>query len=72
MHNLWNRFVQFTDQKKSEMVQTAQINFPQIAILSGFKYKLMLKLLHIFEICYMIQRINSYNLLTDKMAEKVP
>ena len=32
----------------------------------------MFKLLDISEICYMIQRLNSYNLLTDKMAEKVP
>ena len=29
----------------------------------------MYKLLDISEICYMIQRLNSYNLLTDKMAE---
>ena len=25
MHNLWTRFAQFTHQKKSEMLQTAQI-----------------------------------------------
>ena len=31
----------------------------------------MLTFLDIFEICYMIQRLNSYNLLTDKVAEKV-
>ena len=27
MHNLYTRLVQFTDQKKYEMVQTAQIEF---------------------------------------------
>ena len=32
----------------------------------------MLTLLDISEICSMIQRINSYNLLTDQVAEKVP
>ena len=32
----------------------------------------MLMLLDISEICSMIQRLNSYNLLTDKVAEKVP
>ena len=31
----------------------------------------MLMLLDISEICSMIQRLNSYNLLTDKVAEKV-
>ena len=31
----------------------------------------MLKLLDISEICYIIQKLNSYNLLTDKVAEKV-
>ena len=32
----------------------------------------MFMLLHISEICSMIQRLNSYNLLTDKVALKVP
>ena len=32
----------------------------------------MLKLLDISEICYIIQRLNSYNLLTDIVAEKFP
>ena len=32
----------------------------------------MLKLLDISEICYIIQRLNSYSLLTNKVAEKVP
>ena len=32
----------------------------------------MLTLLDISEICSVIQRINSYNLLTEKVAEKVP
>ena len=40
-------------------------------MLQGVKRKLMLKLLDISEICYMVQRLNSYNLLTDKVAEKV-
>ena len=31
----------------------------------------MLKLLDISEICYMIQRFNSYNFLSDKVTEKV-
>ena len=31
----------------------------------------MLTLLDISEICYMIQKLNSCNLLTDKVAEKV-
>ena len=33
---------------------------------------LMLTLLDTSEICSMIQRLNSYNLLTDKVTEKVP
>ena len=32
----------------------------------------MLTLCDIFKMCSMIQRLNSYNLLTDKVAEKVP
>ena len=32
----------------------------------------MLKLLNISEICFRIQNLNSYNLLTDKVVEKVP
>ena len=32
----------------------------------------MLKFLGISEICYIIQKFNSYNLLTNKVAEKVP
>ena len=42
------------------------------SILQGLKYELMLKLLEILEICYIIQRLNSHNLLTAKVAEKVP
>ena len=42
-----------------------------MAILQSLKYKLMLTLLDISEICYMIQKLNSCNLLTDKVAEKV-
>ena len=43
-----------------------------MAILQGLKNKLMLTLVDISEICSMIQRLNSYNLVTDKVAEKVP
>ena len=32
----------------------------------------MLTFMDISEICYMIQGLNSYNLLTDKVTEKVP
>ena len=32
----------------------------------------MLTLLDIFKVCPMIQRLSSSNLLTDKVAEKVP
>ena len=32
----------------------------------------MLKLLDISKICYIIQKLNSYNLLIEKVAEKVP
>ena len=45
---------------------------PSIAILQGLKYKLMLKLLDISEVCSTIQKLNSYNLQTDKVTEKVP
>ena len=41
-------------------------------MLQGLKYKVMLTLRDISEICSMIQRLNSYNLLTDKVTEKVP
>ena len=54
------------------MVQTIQINFPYIAILQGLKYELMLMLRDISEVCPMIQRLKSYNLLTAKVTEKVP
>ena len=32
----------------------------------------MLMLRDIYEVSFMIQRLNSYNLLTDKLIEKVP
>ena len=32
----------------------------------------MIKLLDISKICYMIERLNWYNLTTDKVSEKVP
>ena len=38
----------------------------------SLKYKLLLMLRDISEVCSMIQRLNSYNLLTDKVTEKVP
>ena len=41
-------------------------------ILQGLKYKLMLTLLDISKVCSMIQILSSYNLLNDKVAEKVP
>ena len=43
----------------------------QIAILQGLKYKLMVTLLDNSEICSIIQRLNPYNLLTDRLAKKV-
>ena len=42
MHNLHARFSQFTNQKKSEMIQAIQIELPKIALLQGLKYKLIL------------------------------
>ena len=63
-HNLQSR-------NKSEMVQTTQIKLSIIAMLQGLKYKLMLTLLDISEVCFMIQRLHSYNLLTDKVTENV-
>ena len=54
------------------MVQTVLIELSIKSVQQGLKYKLMLTLLDISEICSMIQRLNSYNLLTDKVAEKVP
>ena len=53
------------------MVQTLQIELSIIATLQGIKYKLMLTFMDISEICSMIQGLNSYNLLTDKVAGKV-
>ena len=67
INKLQIKFSQFADQKKSEMVPTVQI-----AILQGLKYKLMVTLLDNSEICSIIQRLNPYNLLTDRLAKKVP
>ena len=53
------------------MVQTIHMEL-SIAIPQGLKNKLMLMLRDISEVCSMIQRLNSYNLLTDKVTEKVP
>ena len=44
----------------------------EVRILQGLKFKLMLKLPDISKVCYKIQGLNSYNLLTDKEAEIVP
>ena len=68
MYNLQTRSVQFTNQEKSEKVQTVRIKLSKV-ILQGLKYKLMIKLLDILKIYYIIQRLN---LLTNKMAENVP
>ena len=61
MPNLQIRFAQFTDEKKFKIVEKYN---------SMLKYKLMLTFLDIFEICSMIQRLNSYNLLTNKKGLK--
>ena len=53
------------------MVQTLQIELSIIAILQGIKYKLMLTFMDISEISSMIQGLNSYNLLSNKVAGKV-
>ena len=50
------------------MVQTTEIELSITSKLQGLKYKLMLTLLDISEVCCMIQRLNSYNLLTDRVA----
>ena len=70
MPNLQTRFAQFTDQKKSEIVQIAQTELSMIAISKGLKYKLTLTFLNISEICSMIQRLKSYNLPTNKKGLK--
>ena len=54
------------------MVQTVLIELSIKAVQQGLKYKLMLTLLDISEICSMIQRLNSYNLVTEKFVENVP
>ena len=59
MYNLKTR-------KKSEIVQIAQIELSINSNTTSLKYKLMLKLLNISKICYMIQRLNSYNLRLTK------
>ena len=52
------------------MVQKIQTEL-FITILQGLKHKLILTLLDISEVSSTIQRLNSYNLLTNKIAEKV-
>ena len=54
------------------MVQTIQVEFSINSNTKSLKYKLMLTLCDVSEVCSMIQRLNSYNLLTDKVTEKVP
>ena len=54
------------------MVQTIQIEFSINSNTTSLKYKLMLTLGDMSKVCSMIQRLNSYNLLTDKVTEKVP
>ena len=52
------------------MVQTIQTELSINSILQSLKYRLMLTLLNISEACSMIQRLKSYNLMTDKGVEK--
>ena len=54
------------------MAQTIQIEFSINSNTTSLKYKLMLTLGDMSEVCSMNQRLNSYNLLTDKVTEKVP
>ena len=54
------------------MVQTVQIDLSINNNITRSQIKLNIELLDISEICYMIQGLNSHNLLTDKVAENVP
>ena len=54
------------------MVQKVLIELSIKSVQQGLKYKLMLTLLDISEICSMIQRLSSYNLVTEKFVENVP
>ena len=69
MPNLQTNFVQFTGKKKPEIVQKTQIELSINSNGKGLKYKLMLTFLEISEICSKIQRLNSYNLLTNKKGK---
>ena len=69
MPNLQTNFVQFTGKKKPEIVQKTQIELSINSNGKGLKYKLMLMFLEISEICSKIQRLNSYNLLTNKKGK---
>ena len=69
MPNLQTNFVQFTGKKKPEVVQKTQIELSINSNGKGLKYKLMLTFLEISEICSKIQRLNSYNLLTNKKGK---
>ena len=72
MHISQARFVQFTNQKKVWNGTNSTNRSLEVTILQGLKFKLMLKLPDISKVCYKIQGLNSYNLLTDKEAEIVP
>ena len=54
------------------MIQSAEIELSINSNTTRSRNKLVLKFLDIPEICYMIQRLNLYNLLTEKLAKKVP
>ena len=69
MPNLQTNFVQFTGKKKPEIIQKTQIELSINSNGKGLKYKLMLTFLEISEICSKIQRLNSYNLLTNKKGK---
>ena len=69
MPNLQTNFVQFTGKKKPEIVQKTQIELSINSNGKGLKYKLMLTFLEISEICSKIQRLNSYNLLTNTQGQ---
>ena len=71
MHNYSPDLYNLQTRKKSEMVQTVQMDFSINNKITRFQIKLKIELLDISVICYMIQGLNSHNLLTDKVAENV-
>ena len=70
MPTLQTRYALFTDQKEPEIAQKVQIKLSINSNTKGLKYELMLTFLDISEICSMIQRLNSYYLLTNKKGLK--